>query len=161
MELVKQNMTQDNGPGTKPQLMGVKHSGFIELPKIVDGIDGTISVAECFNHIPFSIKRVYYIYDLKNHNAIRGKHAHKTLEQVLFCINGSCEMELDDGENKQEIMMNEPHVGVILGAGLWHTMKKFSDNCILLVLASDVYNSSDYIRDYDEFKRFTASKTKE
>jgi len=153
-------MTQDNDTGTKSRVLAVKHSGFIELPRIVDGIDGTISVAESFNHIPFSIKRVYYIYDLKNHHAIRGKHAHKTLEQVLFCINGSCEIELDDGENKQEIVINEPNVGVILGAGLWHTMKKFSDNCILLVLASDVYNSSDYIRDYDDFKQFAGSKNK-
>ena len=134
--------------------MIVKNSKRIELPKIVDGIDGTISVAENSVHIPFAIKRVYYIYDLNNPNAVRGKHAHKELEQVLFCINGSCEIGLDDGTNRQSIILDKPNIGIYLGTELWHTMLRFSDNCILLVLASDLYNENDYIRDYDDFKRY-------
>jgi len=129
----------------------VKNSKYIELQTIVDGIDGVISVAENFNQIPFEIKRVYYIYNLNNPDAIRGKHAHKQLQQVLFCINGSCGIGLDDGTNRQNIILDKPNVGIYLGAELWHTMNKFSPNCILLVMASDVYKENDYIRNYDEF----------
>lgn len=132
----------------------VKNSKLITLQHIDDGIDGSISVAENFNHIPFAIKRVYYIYNLMNRNAIRGKHAHKKLEQVLFCINGSCEIGLDDGTNSQDITLDTPNTGIYLGVELWHTMKNFPNNCILLVLASDVYKKDDYIRDYDEFKKY-------
>jgi hypothetical protein len=132
----------------------VKNSKTIILPQIVDGIDGTISVAEYRNHIPFAIKRVYYIYGLINPDAIRGKHAHKNLEQVLFCINGTCEISLDDGEKSQAVVLNKPNVGLYLGKELWVTMKEFSDNCIPLVLASDIYEEDDYIRDYDEFIRY-------
>jgi dTDP-4-dehydrorhamnose 3,5-epimerase-like enzyme len=132
----------------------VKNSKTIILPQIVDGIDGTISVAEYRYHIPFAIKRVYYIYGLINPDAIRGKHAHKNLEQVLFCINGTCEISLDDGEKSQAVVLNKPNVGLYLGKELWVTMKEFSDNCILLVLASDIYEEDDYIRDYDEFIRY-------
>lgn len=132
----------------------VRNSKLITLPRIDDGIDGSISVAENFNHIPFAVKRVYYIYNLINHDAIRGKHAHKKLEQVLFCINGSCDIGLDDGTLSQDITLNTPNTGIYLGVELWHTMKNFSDNCILLVLASDFYKKEDYIRDYDEFKNY-------
>lgn len=132
----------------------VKHSGFIPLPRIKDGIDGTISVAEYGRHIPFEIKRVYYIYGLNNANAVRGKHAHKELEQVLFCINGSCKIGLDDGTHQQDILLDQPDKGILLGKELWHTMKEFKANCILLVLASDEYNEDDYIRDYDRFIQY-------
>jgi dTDP-4-dehydrorhamnose 3,5-epimerase-like enzyme len=136
----------------------VKNASFIKLKTIVDGIDGTISVAENYNHIPFEIKRAYYIYNLGNPKAVRGKHAHKKLEQVLFCINGTCEIGLDDGENQQAVILDKPNTGIYLGTELWHTMKKFSDNCILLVLASDVYNEKDYIRCYDEFTDYIRKK---
>ncbi|MCX6583324.1 MAG: FdtA/QdtA family cupin domain-containing protein [Candidatus Aminicenantes bacterium] len=132
----------------------VKNSKLITLPRIDDGIDGSISAAENFNHIPFAVKRVYYIYNLINQKAIRGKHAHKKLEQALFCINGACEIGLDDGTLHQEITLDTPNTGIYLGVELWHTMKNFSNNCILLVLASDVYKKDDYIRDYDEFKKY-------
>jgi dTDP-4-dehydrorhamnose 3,5-epimerase-like enzyme len=132
----------------------VKNSKLITLPRIDDGIDGSISVAENFNPIPFAVKRVYYIYNLTNQKAIRGKHAHKKLEQALFCIHGSCETELDDGTLRQDITLDTPNTGLYLGVELWHTLKNFSNNCILLVLASDVYKKDDYIRDYDEFKKY-------
>lgn len=138
----------------------VKNASFIKLKTIVDGIDGTISVAENYNHIPFEIKRAYYIYNLSNPKAVRGKHAHKKLEQVLFCINGTCEIGLDDGEEQQSVIMDKPNIGIYLGTALWHTMKKFSDNCILLVLASDVYKENDYIRCYDEFIDYISKKKK-
>lgn len=138
----------------------VKNSKFITLPRIDDGIDGSISVAENFNHIPFAVKRVYYIYNLINHNAIRGKHAHKELEQALFCINGSCAIGLDDGTLSQDVTLDTPNTGIYLGIELWHTMKNFSNNCILLVLASDFYKKEDYIRDYDEFIKYIGRCTR-
>lgn len=125
-----------------------KNCKIVELSTFQDGKDGCLSVAE---GMPFQIKRVYYIYGLDN-DAIRGKHAHKKLEQVLFCINGSCIMELDDGINGQSIVLNEPSVGIYIGPKLWHTMSHFSENCIILVLASDYYDESDYIRDYSQFR---------
>jgi dTDP-4-dehydrorhamnose 3,5-epimerase-like enzyme len=142
---------------TKTEI-AVNFSGLITLPRIPDGIDGIISVAENQKHIPFDIKRVYYIYNLNNPAAVRGKHAHKELEQVLFCISGSCTIGLDDGTHTQTIRLDQPHVGVYLGKGLWHTMQDFSRDCIMLVLASDVYNEKDYIRDYETFKQYIKDK---
>ena len=127
----------------------------INLPVIVDGIDGKITVAESLQNIPFEIKRVYYIYDLQNLSAIRGKHAHRELEQVIFCLNGSFRLGTDDGKQKEEILLDQRHTGIFLGKGLWHTMTAFSKDCVLLVIASDHYKESDYIRDYDEFMKYT------
>ena len=129
----------------------VKNCKMIELPVIRDKRDGCLSVVENLRNIPLEIKRVYYIYNLDDRNAIRGMHAHKKLEQVLFCINGSCQMELDDGTNRENIILDKPNVGVYIGIELWHTIKQFSKHCILLVLASDFYDESDYIRDYSQF----------
>jgi dTDP-4-dehydrorhamnose 3,5-epimerase-like enzyme len=129
----------------------VKNSGYIYLPKIVDDKDGSLVVAEAGLNIPFPIKRVYYIGNFEKCRSIRGKHAHKQLEQVIFCISGSFTLQLDDGEKKQQIVMDKDNVGVVLGKELWHEMKDFSPDAVLLVLASDHYNEGDYIRDYDRF----------
>ena len=130
----------------------VKNSGYIEAQRFKDGFDGWLGILENNKNMPFEIKRAYYIYNLFNHeNVARGRHAHKELKQVLFCINGSCTIMLDDGKNKQKVKLNKPHVGLYLGTGLWHEMKNFQNNCILLVFASDLYKESDYIRDYKQF----------
>lgn len=129
----------------------VKNARFINLPKIKDGRDGVLCVAEQQKNIPFEIKRVFYIYDLHDNGAIRGKHAHREVEQAIFCIKGSFEIQLDDGENKQTIKLEKPNEGLYLGTMLWNVMTKFSDDCILLIFASDFYNESDYIRDYKDF----------
>lgn len=123
----------------------------IILGQIIDHHDGKISVAESFRNIPFRIKRVYYIYDFDSEKSVRGYHAHKNLEQVLFCISGTVTLKLDDGFNTYEEEINEPHKGIFIGKHVWHTMRNFSDDCVVLVLASDYFNESDYIRDYDEF----------
>jgi dTDP-4-dehydrorhamnose 3,5-epimerase-like enzyme len=136
----------------------VRNYRLIELPTIQDGIDGTISIAECSKEVPFEIKRVYYVYNLANQIAIRGKHAHKILEQVLFCISGSFLLNVDDGQNTNEMWVYKPNVGIYIGTGLWHTMTKFSSNCILMALASEHYDESDYIRDYEEFIRYVTNK---
>jgi len=132
----------------------VNQCKIIELCKIIDGRDGVLSVAEAQRQIPFDIKRVYYIYDLKYASALRGQHAHKQNKQVIFCINGSFTLTLDDGSHQQEIVLNQPNIGVFMDVKLWHTMKDFSEKCILLVFASELYDENDYIRDYNEFKKY-------
>jgi len=132
----------------------VHNSGYVELRKIIDERDGALCIMEGKRDIPFDIKRIYYINNLEQVTSIRGKHAHKTLSQVIFCINGSFMLTLDDGKNKQDILMWRDNLGVILGPGLWHTMHSFSSGCVLLVAASDYFSADDYIRNYDEFLNF-------
>jgi len=129
----------------------IKNCKFIELPKIKDGRDGILCVVEHLKQIPFEIKRVFYIYDLHDNKAVRGKHAHKKVEQAIFCIRGSFDIELDDGVNKQVISLKKPNEGLYLGTFLWNVMFNFSEDCMLLVFASDLYDESEYIRDYQEF----------
>jgi len=113
-----------------------------------------LCIAEGGRDVPFDIKRVYYVTHLENNHSVRGKHAHRALWQAIFCVNGSFMLGLDDGENRQEVLMWQAHVGVLLGPGLWHTMHSFSSGCVFLVAASDYYNEADYIRDYQEFLDF-------
>lgn len=129
----------------------VKQSGAFRIQQFKDLPDGNLFIAEGQKHIPFAIKRVYFINSLANPKAVRGYHAHKTLEQILFCISGSFTLGLDDGTTKQRIKMNDPSCGIRIGPLLWHTMASFSYDCIILVFASAKYDKSDYIRDYDEF----------
>lgn len=132
--------------------VNVKNSGIVQLSCFDDEPDGLLVIAEENKNIPFSIKRVYYISNFKNKTqAIRGKHAHRALTQVIFCVQGSFDLELDDGVNFQSIHMDNPKQGIILGKMLWHTMRNFSEDCVILVLASEYYDESDYIRNYDEF----------
>lgn len=136
----------------------VKNSGIIKLQFFNDFPDGNLTIAEFKKNISFPIKRVYYINNLYNKNAVRGHHAHKKLDQVIFCINGSFVLNLDDGKNRQKILMNDSCLGVRLGPLLWHTMEKFSADCVILVFASDYYKEKDYIRDYDSFKKYITKK---
>lgn len=131
----------------------VKNSGIINLNFYNDFPDGNLVIGEALKTIPFAIKRIYFINNLFNKNAKRGKHAHRKLEQIIFCINGSFRLNLDDGKNKQSFLMDSPYYGVRLGAMLWHTMTNFSKDCVILVLAADYYKEKDYIRNYDEFKK--------
>ncbi len=123
----------------------------IELKNIEDGRDGILCVAEQNKNIPFDIKRVFFIYDLHNNRAVRGKHAHRKVEQVIFCIKGSFDILLDDGKNKHSFKLNKPNQGLYIGTYIWNIMSNFSEDCILLVFASDLYQESDYIRNYDLF----------
>ncbi|MGA2508571.1 MAG: FdtA/QdtA family cupin domain-containing protein [Chitinispirillaceae bacterium] len=138
----------------------VKNSKWLQISAIKDGFDGTISVAEAQRSIPFEIKRVYYIYNLVHHdNVLRGKHAHKKLQQALFCINGSCSVSLNDGTKNQVIELTEPNMGIYLGPCLWSIQYNFRNNCILLVFASDFFSEDDYIRDFNDFLRYRKSHT--
>ena len=132
----------------------VKNSGIIELQYHDDFPDGILVIGEAEKNVPYDIKRVYYISNLSNPKAVRGKHAHKKLEQYIFCVSGSFRLHLDDGETKQNITLNNPYFGIRLGPKLWHVMKKFSRDCVILVLASDYYDENDYIRDYEQFMEY-------
>jgi len=136
----------------------VKNSGIVKLQNFDDFPDGYLAIAEAKKNIPFEIKRVYFINHLFNKKSHRGKHAHKKLQQVIFCINGSFKLLLDDGEKKQTVLMNEPSLGIILGGELWHEMFDFSSDCVILVLADDYFNAKDYIRNYDEFIKYLKNK---
>lgn len=111
---------------------------------------GMLVALEENKEIPFDIKRVYYIYATKE-NVRRGYHAHKKLQQILICINGSCTIHLDDGESTAEVELNKPFEGVFIEQAVWREMYNFSSDAILLVLASEIYDESDYIRDYQEY----------
>lgn len=109
--------------------------------------------------IPFDIRRVYYIYDVAPGER-RGFHAHKKLEQYLICIHGSCTILLDDGSKQENILLDDPSVGLYVGPGMWREMYDFSPGAVLLVLASEYYDESDYIRNYDMFKAYLKGENK-
>ena len=114
---------------------------------------GKLIAIEQFKNVPFVIKRVYYIFDTKS-GVRRGYHAHKDLQQVAICVSGSCKFLLDDGRERVEnIILDSPNKGLFIDKMIWREMYDFSEDCVLLVIASDYYDESDYIRDYDEFLR--------
>ena len=102
------------------------------------------------HNVPFDIKRIYYIYHTEI-GVSRGFHAHKQLRQVAICVSGSCRMVLDDGHDRESVTMQCPTKGLLIRDMIWREMHDFSDDCVLLVLASEHYDESDYIRDYDNF----------
>ncbi|SNS43659.1 Acetyltransferase (isoleucine patch superfamily) [Anaerovirgula multivorans] len=111
---------------------------------------GTLTPIEASKDIPFEIRRVYYMYGTVE-NARRGYHAHKALKQILICINGSCKVLLDDGKEKTIIELSKRHQGLYIGEYMWREMYDFSKDAVLMVLASDYYDETDYIRDYEIF----------
>jgi dTDP-4-dehydrorhamnose 3,5-epimerase-like enzyme len=104
--------------------------------------------------VPFDIKRVYYIYETGN-GVSRGFHAHRNLKQVAICVAGKCRMVLDNGSVREETWMNSPTRGLLIESMVWREMHDFSDDCVLLVLASEHYDETDYIRDYSKFLKGT------
>jgi dTDP-4-dehydrorhamnose 3,5-epimerase-like enzyme len=108
-----------------------------------------IAIEEGYN-APFDIKRVYYIFDTKK-GAERGFHAHINLKQICIAVKGSCVFVLDDGNKREEIQLTNPNQGLFIEGLIWREMKDFSSDCVLVVLASEHYDESDYIRDYDKF----------
>jgi len=100
--------------------------------------------------IPFDIKRVYYIYDTEI-GVARGFHAHRDLKQIAICVKGSCKFIIDNGRDREEITLDSPLKGILIESMQWREMHDFSTDCVLMVLASELYDESDYIRDYQEF----------
>ncbi len=114
---------------------------------------GQLIALEEFKDIPFAIKRVYYMYNTSK-GVTRGYHAHKNLEQILICIHGSCKVKLDNGTEKKIIPLERPYEGVYISHNMWREMFDFSSDAVVMVLASELYDENDYIRDYDEFLSF-------
>ena len=127
----------------------LKKSELCDFKRIGDKLGILVSLESLIN-IPFEMKRVYYIYNLK-HDLPRGFHAHKNLQQLLVCVSGSCEVMLDSGNEKLTYHLNKPHQGLFIDKMIWHEMHSFSEDCVLMVLASDYYNEEDYIRNYENF----------
>lgn len=123
----------------------------IEFKTLGDNRGSLISL-ESNNNIPFDIKRTYYIFNTDK-DASRGFHAHKKLKQLAICLKGSCDFIMDDGQKREKIALNSPNIGLIIDAIQWHEMHNFSEDCIILVLADNIYDESDYIRDYDTFQK--------
>lgn len=114
---------------------------------------GQLVALEEFKDIPFRVKRVYYMYDTAD-GVTRGFHAHKCLQQILICIHGSCKIRLDNGKEKKVVPLEKPYEGLYVSNNMWREMFDFSQDAVLMVLASELYDESDYIRDYDEFLEF-------
>ena len=114
---------------------------------------GILIALEQMKNVPFEIKRVYYMYNTVP-GVRRGFHAHKNLKQVLICVKGSCKIFLDDGTETAEVLLDEPNKGLLIESHLWREMFDFSDDAVLMVLASELYDESDYIRNYDDFLKY-------
>ena len=111
---------------------------------------GQLIALESNRHIPFDVKRIFYIYGTLK-NVKRGNHAHFITKQLLVVVNGSCKVTLDNGRKKETFIINEPNLGLFQDSLIWGTMHDFSNDCVLLVLADRYYKKSDYITDFDEF----------
>lgn len=122
---------------------------FIHFKEITDSRGGLVAL-EQYQNIPFEIKRVYYIYGTPE-NTRRGFHAHRALKQVAICVKGACSFLLDNGREKIDCRLTSPTTGIYIGSMIWHEMYDFTDDCVLMVLASELYNEMDYIRDYEDF----------
>lgn len=121
----------------------------LHLPKI-QSRSGNITPVNNFTNIPFGIKRVYYLYDIPS-GSNRGAHGHKELESLIVAICGSFDITIDDGVCKKTIQLNRPDIGLNLKPGIWRDISNFSSAAICFVLASELYNEADYIREYADF----------
>lgn len=127
----------------------IESCSLLDLPKIYDP-RGNLSIVESGIHIPFDIKRVFYIYDVPT-GQDRGAHAHKTLHEFLICLSGGFDVEIDDGVSKKVIHLNRPWKGLHIPPLIWAREINFDPGSVCLVLTSDFYDADDYLRDYQEF----------
>lgn len=129
----------------------VADNKILEIPKIIDP-RGNLSVIEK-DVIPFTMKRIYYLYDVPS-DSFRGGHAHKKLTQFLIAINGSFDVTLNDGTDECVITLNKPNKGLLIVPGTWRELNNFSSGAVCLVIASEVFSEDDYIRDFQSFKSY-------
>lgn len=137
-------------------LYNVSDCSLIELDMHHSDRKGDLTVVENGITLPFDVKRVYYLYDVPG-GAARGSHAHKALEQLIVAASGSFTVTLDDGQNKKSFFLNRPYVGLYVRPGLWRDLDDFSSGAVAMVLASEIYQVEDYIRDYEAFLSFRRS----
>ncbi len=125
---------------------------FLELPKIEDP-RGNLTYIEQEKHVPFKIKRVYWIYDVPG-GQIRGGHAFREQQEFVIALSGSFDVIVNDGSNETLFHLNRSYYGLYIPNGLWRIMDNFSTNSVALVLSSTFFNEGDYIRNFDDFKKF-------
>ncbi|MCX6266784.1 MAG: FdtA/QdtA family cupin domain-containing protein [Bacteroidetes bacterium] len=137
----------------------IKEVRLIHLPKLEDA-RGNLSFIEQEQHIPFKIKRVYWIYDVPG-GQVRGGHAFKKQQELIVALSGSFDILVDDGTSKEFYSLNRSYFGLFLPAGLWRSMENFSTNSLALVLSSTQYQEGDYIRDYNDFLNYSIENEKQ
>ena len=137
--------------------MSVEDCKLIDLPKISDP-RGNLSFIEGGQHIPFEIKRVYYLYDVPG-GSDRGSHAHKSLHQFIVAMSGSFDVVLNDGNQKRRFHLNRSYYGLYMCPMMWRDLDNFSSGAVCMVLASSHYDQADYIRDYQEFLKMITRKS--
>lgn len=125
----------------------------IDLTKISDP-RGNLTVVQQMDDIPFKIARAYWVYDVPA-GECRGGHAHKQLKQFIIAVSGSFEVTLDNGKKKETYLLNHPYQGLLVDTGVWRTLDDFSSGAVCLVLASEPFSEEDYIRNYDDFLKYT------
>jgi hypothetical protein len=128
----------------------------IAFPKIEDP-RGNLTFLQQIEHIPFIIKRVYWIYDVPG-GQHRGGHAYQTLEEVFIALSGSFDVVLDDGFNKKTFSLNRSYYGLYVPNMIWRSLENFSTNSLCLIIASDIYYKHDYIRDYEFYKKLVSNE---
>lgn len=129
----------------------------VEMDKHHSDRKGNLTVVENGVTLPFDVKRVYYLYDVPGGES-RGSHAHRELEQLIVAASGSFKVILDDGKSKRSFFLNRPYQGVYVKPGLWRDLEDFSSGAVCMVLASELYDAADYIRDYQEFLEYRKEK---
>jgi hypothetical protein len=137
--------------GRRRSLMSLSRCQVIDLPRINDP-RGNLTFVEANRHVPFDIRRVYYLYDVPG-GAERGGHGHKQLHQLIIAMSGSFDIHLDDGVEKKSVHMNRSYFGLYVCPMIWREIDNFSSGAVCLVLASNLYDEADYYRDYDEFMK--------
>jgi len=131
--------------------MGLDKCKIIELPRVTD-IRGNLTFIEGNDHVPFDIKRVYYLYDVPGGEK-RGGHAHKSLQQFVIAASGSFDVVLDDGNDSKRYHLNRSYYGIYIPTLIWRELDNFSSGSVCVVLASEHFEEKDYIRDYNKFKK--------
>lgn len=138
-------------------MITIDNAQVIQLPKFLDS-RGNLSFVEQENHIPFVIKRTYWLYDVPGGES-RGGHAYRTNQEFIVALSGSFDVILDDGNEKESFTLNRSYYGLYIPKGLWREMINFSTNSLALILSSTDYDANDYIRDYEEFQLFKNNGT--
>ncbi len=133
----------------------LKKARVIEFPKVCDS-RGNLSFVEGARHVPFSIRRIFYIYDVPG-GETRGGHAHRKCTQVLTAVSGSFDLIITNGKEEESIRVNRANMGVLVPPGAWITMPNFTTGTVLLAIASEEYDEQDYIRDYDDYLRYIST----